>query len=185
MKKSMYIFGILALLLAGTACNNSDDGDPQENELPGIQPIVLADELGTELSEELTAFFEENLAFIATSIYKNYHEFLVGGVKIDSCVMINSVEEFQAIDFLNDMTFELPPIDFDAYTLVIGQYVANCNCDIEQYIVVESEKATMNVRVRKGLNYLYPGYSWRHFFWGLYPKLTSESILTNVTEYLI
>ena len=173
MKKSMYIFGILALLLAGAACNNADNGDPQENELPGIQPIVLADELGTELSEELTAFFEECLWSIDLSLFNDYSETFGMRVYVytDTCVMINSAEEFQAINFINDMTFELPTIDFDVYTLVIGQYQAPSFGwqFVAQRIVVEPEEITMNILLRNmGITSddLRP-----KEYWGLYPKL--------------
>ena len=44
MKKSMYIFGILALLLAGAACNNSDDGDGQSDEPNWAELAQLTDD---------------------------------------------------------------------------------------------------------------------------------------------
>ena len=197
MKKLIHILGILTLLMAGAACNNSDNGDPQDNEFPdGIQPVVLADELGDELGEELTAFFEENLRFIAGALFYEFHESLGTGNKlvylphVDTCVMINSVEDFRAIDFTiyenNGMTFELPPIDFDAYTLIIGQWVAMHGGIrlFEQAITVEPELTIMNlvIGVKRNENMSYTQALEVDPFWGLYPKLTSEPIQVNVVR---
>ena len=179
MKKSMYTFGILALMLAGAACNNSDNGDPQGDEFPdGIQPVVLADELGDELGEELTAFFEEKLMLIGHSIFGEDNDALLigGGDYPDTCVMINSVEEFQTINFSDfesaDMTFELPPIDFDVYTLVIGQYGAPSHgvSLVEHRVVIESKEITMNILL-KSWDTLHTTDTWKKEYWGLYPKL--------------
>ncbi len=169
MKKSIFIFGILALLLFGAVFASCKKDDTWE--IPnGIKPV--------KPGKELTAFFDEKLGFIGRSIFGEDNDAILigGGVYPDTCVMINSVDEFQAYDFTDHedygiMTFELPSIDFNAYTLVIGQYMAPTHgIDlVAQRIVVEPKEITMNILLRStGIT---TADKWKKEYWGLYPKL--------------
>ncbi len=171
MKKLMYIFGIAALLLAA-GCSK-DDGWNTPN---GIKPV--------KPSKELTAFFDENLRLISSSLFDEYNEEIgsLVPVYVDTCIMVNSVAEFQAIHLPDGtpMQLTLPPIDFTKYTLVIGQYVLPSGdyVLIGQAVVLEPEPVTMTLAIEstgKGhqMVTVVP-------FGGLYPKITAESIQTNV-----
>ncbi len=160
MKKLIYIFGIAALMLAA-GCSK-DDGWNIPN---GIKPV--------KPSKELTAFFDENLRFIGLSIFGKDNEASLrgGGRYPDTCIMINSVAEFEAIDFSAGTSLELPPIDFTKYTLVIGQYATPSHGDRfeGQRIVVEPEEITMNLLFISSGDRTHD--MWKKEYWGLYPKL--------------
>ena len=171
MKQFMYAFGILSLLLAGTACNN----DPWDEEIPnGIKPVTLSGAPGAEL----TSFFDANLRWITFSVLGEDSPY--GGrylPKADDCVMINSMEEFLAIDVPDYISsVEFPAIDFDAYTLVIGTYRMRDGGIYlaAQRLVVEPEETTVNLLLGKldgGLHGI-----WAEPFWGLYPKINASAI---------
>ena len=95
---------------------------------------------------------------------------------IDSCVMINSAEEFLQIDFIN-APLELPVIDFDAYTLVIGQYVAVNSAYnlVSQGVVVETDEILMNVLIKRTQDKAFEVIDVKNF-WGMYPKLPQVPI---------
>jgi hypothetical protein len=177
MKKISMLFcaGVLmsALGAAVVACNDEPNGQgqkPNENE---IKPVALAGEVGNQL----TAFFEENVNRIAQSIFEEDGRLPF----IDTCVMINSVDEFPKADWGGTpFEFQYPDINFDAYTLVIGQWVGGPSLYIwSQSLVVEQNVATMNLIIgqKEGLfdQNVYP-----MPFWRLYPKITAEAIHTNV-----
>ncbi len=160
MKKLMYIFGIAALLLAA-GCSK-DDGWNIPN---GIKPV--------KPSKELTAFFENPGLLLPLSLFGEYNEELERWLRrdVDTCIMINSVAEFQAIDFSAGTSLELPSIDFNKYTLVIGQFVTSSyGSRFEgQRIVVEPEEITMNLLFRK--SEIRSSDIRVEGFWGLYPKI--------------
>ncbi len=171
----MYAFGILALLF-GAACNNSDNTDPQDNELPGIQPISLADELGTELGEELNVFFERYLPPISggsSSFRCFFTEY--SGVNL---LIINSFDELRAHMLAS---IEPPAIDFDKYTLIIGRTMVTApGCYVaDQNIIVDSENLKLNLIVEQPE--IWDAITALQFHWGLYPKLPEMPIEVNVT----
>jgi hypothetical protein len=178
MKANMLSFLAALLLIGGgfAACNNSNDDDPLAEMFPdGISPVSSGG--------DLTAFFDENLKWIADSVFPypadaDPYETEMWYIT-DTCVMINSVEEFQAIDF-RGKSFELPAIDFDAYTLVIGKWMKGGGVAtiLSQRLVVEPDQTTLNLLIGKKHNDSL-GIIKVEAFWGLYPKITSESIQVN------
>ena len=178
MKKSMYTFGILALMMVGTACNNSDNGDPQGNEFPdGIQPVVLADELG----DELTAFFKEYLPESSSSVPPIEFNF---GENIDQhitvCLLINSMDEFKAIA---PPVAELPSIDFEKYTLIIGQHeLGNPGYRLEkQSMDTEPDEMKLSL-LYQSLGGGNSATMTTFYYWGLYPKLPQKPVIVNVIK---
>ncbi len=82
-------------------CAACDDKEKYD----GIRPVPA--------SAEVKAFFNENLNLVAGAIFYDYNEFETQKF-IDSCVMINSMDEFQQIDFRDETPPQLPVIDFDS-----------------------------------------------------------------------
>ncbi len=189
MKKLMYIFGIAALMLAA-GCSK-DDGWNIPN---GIKPV--------KPSKELTAFFDENLGLLFSSLFGEYDgvilenpSLIVGeydenlgcwrSVYVDTCIMVNSMAEFEAIHLPDGtpMQLTLPPIDFNKHTLVIGQRVGSSSRKIvAQRIVVEPQEVTMNLLLRSPelarADNIVEG------FWGLYTKLPQVPIsVLKTTQY--
>ena len=192
MKQFMHAFAILSLLLAGTACNNLDDQE-QLWDGTGVRPATV--------SNEIAAFLDEHVGGIGRSIFYKYYDMesdplgwtwerisnhlsLKGYV--DSCVMINSVDEYRRLTddgYPEETPPELPAINFNTHTLVIVQWI-NCDHKDHHYVAshglaVEQNVATMNLVI--GVNDLpyaitaYENPTPAHF-WILYPKINAETI---------
>ena len=182
MKKANVLLWAALLLLGRSfaACNDSND-DPSAEMFPdGIKPVILEGKLG----KELTDFFNENAGRIVGSIFPfpaaaSHHEQEMWFMT-DTCLMINSMEEFPTVDFRGE-SIEVPAIDFDAYTLVIGKYLDGSGSIIaSQNLVVTPNKTTLNLLAKE------PGDNLDeiriYFFWALYPKIESKTIDLNVVH---
>jgi hypothetical protein len=162
-KKYMMLrmFGIVVFAIALTACSKEDD--------LGIKPVLPEGEAGNRL----TAFLDSNEYRIASAMFDEYD------LK-DTCLMINSMDEFRAIA---PPGVALPEIDFEKYTLVIGRYMTmhGGHYLASQYIVSGQEQVTINLIIasRKG-GEDYHQVIERHLLWGVYPKIKSVVINTNV-----
>lgn len=139
----------------------------------------------SDVADPLVAFFQEELH----SPYwdGNGNEFKTffeqGSYDDDSYLMINSREDFQKA-YMG--TKELPEIDFDKYTLIIGRTWGN-----------DSSYELADVFLRDdGDNYLLDACLWHHngfaffaivriYYWRLYPKLAQKDIVTSRVVYSI
>jgi hypothetical protein len=106
------------------------------------------------------------------------------------CVIINSMDEFSSIVYGNleewadtnngPLEIDLPEIDFNSYTLIIGQHRVPCSYHIvlEQYILEDSQKTELNLIINRPIN------AWTAFsmmyYWGLYPKFVKKLINVNI-----
>lgn len=143
-----------------TACSSDSDS---------LAPILPDGEIGGELN----AYFEENLQMIASSIFSKNDAFLG---KEERAIMINSLDDFTKIDFIDNAPMELPAINFESYTLIIGDYFtpgAGYSL-VDQSIVVKSQKTTVYIRVKQNENTFAKPTT--NPFWGLYPKLPQGSV---------
>lgn len=93
------------------------------------------------------------------------------------CFVINSMEEFEAVA---PPSVELPVIDFDKYTLIIGQHwMGHPGYSFEKQAVdTESDKMTLNL-VYKQLKGGTPAIMTIFYFWGLYDKLPEKTLTVN------
>ncbi len=162
----------LACVITVMLCACSSDED--ENV---IQPIDVTDSpvaafFNAELRESRGAFFVDSIDSFGTAILKK---------ESISCV-VNSREELADLYMGNK---ELPEIDFDKYTLIIGQQIMpGLGYYIRKRKLVMEEDGlvlTLNARndgeaIALALQHLY--------FWGLYPKLPQDRITVNVIEEL-
>ena len=75
---------------------------------------------------------------------------------------------------------ELPVIDFDKYTLIIGQHwMGHPGYSFEKQVVdTESDKMTLNL-VYKQLKGGTPAIMTIFYFWGLYDKLPEKTLTVN------
>ncbi|MDR2968836.1 MAG: Ig-like domain-containing protein, partial [Tannerellaceae bacterium] len=145
---------------------NEEQKDPEE-EVKGIQPVPVS-----EIDDKVVAFFDEYKGMIANSIPLNQ--------KSDCFILINSRKK---LPLINDLQY--PTIDFDAYTLVIGQWIGGGALYLmSQSLVVENgKKATMKLIIgeKKEEEVDYDHGIYPVPFWGLYPKFEAKSLYTNVT----
>ena len=159
----------MLILLSGlfVSCNDmkqsADEGEPSVSVNDGGISSV-------EASEEVVAFFSEYLS--GEYGYGNDIGFPLG--EKTECLVIDSMDEFRAVA---PAGVELPEIDFDNYTLIIG-----CMCAgepsydfVSQKIHVESDRMILIVEYRynDGIALAVEVF---YTFWGLYPKLPEGEV---------
>jgi hypothetical protein len=202
MKKTLALLCMSVLIGAlGVACGG--DGDkpepPTEKTTPPVPPetpeppkppeseepeeVPPEEEKGVKpvaVSEEVAAFFDENLYRIAHAIFDENGSLPY----IDSCMMINSVDELPEIEH-NGAPLKFPDIDFDSHTLVVGQYgSAHGGIYIKsQNIVVEQNIATIHLILGTRTGEMdFPQEAEIKPFWSIYSKINAESIQTIVNR---
>jgi hypothetical protein len=170
MKKNLKLFfaGVLmsALCVGFMACN--EPKDPQESEeTEGIGVLPLPE---SEVPEEVSAFFKEQLTPALSDYFKeegNYEPVVL---------MINSTKELKKIV---SSSVELPNIDFDNHTLVVGQYRIAAGVYIKSHSV-DTEPDIMKLNLVFEIfseNVL--GIMNRMVYCNLYPKLPPKPITFN------
>lgn len=184
MKKALFLMSVLLTLGLFSACSNngemdfiSDGGEfvitdstliPDDGVV--LKPIVLHDERGFCSTTEdvmLCDFFDYQLP-----LGKRSDSFFVDSDKSE-CYVINSLEELANIYKGN---IEIPEIDFEKYTLVIGQEVMP-----DFYHPVYKQDLMFNDR-KCHLTLYVPDFELDHsviqyfYYWSLYPKFNTESI---------
>jgi hypothetical protein len=180
---------LMGALCVGLVACNDEQSSPNNAEFPdsGIKPTLplSAGEVGSESDKEVTAFFDENVYLITRAILDDNE--LSPSVD-DTCVMINSAEDLPEVTDIYGLPLEFPDIDFDTYTLVIGQrfvggsgasyYVLNQSMTIEPPYV----NLSLIAKQREGP---YPAVAIRTplCYWGLYPKLSEKSTINVTVTY--
>ena len=192
MKKFIYILTSLFLLSAGFAACSCESDDPPEqpnshqNETPVDSTVIKnnsskVDSTGSytvispvEVSEEVKAFFDEALPFSydKPAYFKPYVDLGEDkGVHILSQWVVysvfNSKEEMQEL-YVRDV--DLPELDFEKYTLVIGaSYMDKMDSlkAIEVRSYGEQNELTVFIELRNyGQIEFYP-----FRFWAVFPKI--------------
>lgn len=165
----MYIFAFPLLLAAFVGCDNSDPTDDGPI-APGIQPVSP--------DAELTAFFKEYLPKSSYSV--PLPDFNFGDVDhYDTvCLVINSDDEFRTIA---PFATKLPSIEFDKYTLIIGQHpMGDPGYSLEkQGMDAEPDKMKLSL-VYKSMEGSTPAMEVTFYYWGLYPKLPQKPVTVNI-----
>jgi hypothetical protein len=131
------------------------------------------------IPDDVTAFFEKYLPRVNYS--RPSHEFSLG--EIDrygaACLAIDSVEEFRAAA---PPSAELPTVDFEAYTLIIGQHpLGSPGYSLKgQGVDIEPEIMTLRLAYSYwgGVN---PAVETIFSFWGLYPKLPHKPVIIDIS----
>ena len=162
-QKLKYVI-LLTLIISLTSCS-----DFQEEEVyPASQ------------NNEVTAFFAKHLPTPTGS--EKSELFFVGDEKNDIFITINSTDELKRN--MSASSIELPDIDFNAYTLIIGQHQMGYSSFVAgQCMTVESKKMKLLIITEHPENaYAAMG---TMYYWGLYPKLPKKSIhiqIVNIFE---
>ena len=170
MKSNVLILKAVLLLLGGNlvACDDS-----KEPEVVGTPPVAA--------SEEVTAFFTTHLpesSYNCSEVKFNFSEIDFGETE---CFLINSTEEFGAVAPPSGV---LPVIDFEKYTLIIGQHLlGDPGYSFEKQAVdtdTESGKMTLNL-VYSRMGGASPTVITTFYVWGLYSKLPGSAIDVKIT----
>ena len=169
-KKLLLMMSLVLSFRLFSACSNSDE---MNIDSAGILPISEEDGHTT-----ISDFFNSELP---SDTYSESF-FVVSNQKIeeDICKVINSGEELQTI-YSGDKV--LPEIDFQRYTLVMGQTIMPAH----GYRLVKQELITNALDFSPVLNlYVNNIYEYKPaaiaplYFWGIYPKMDISYIKINV-----
>jgi len=128
-----------------------------------ILPITIID-------ESMIAFF---VNAVPTCFFTNL------GTYEDTCIVINNAYEFQQS---YTCTHNLPEIDFDKFTLIIGKkWIPSTNITIIHKIIEDTTLTFVLTMIRTGFG-SFPTISVR-YYWGLYPKLPNKSFHVEYKFY--
>lgn len=171
MKKLLTLLFVGAAIIAlGASCDKGGGNLPN-----GIAPV--------KADAELTAFFEENGQAITQSLFWQEDEFGTPRplLPVDTCTVINSAEEFGQIDFSHlGVSPDLPYVDFEKYTLVVGQWKPMNSGQYLHRQLLSSDfgmkKMNLIVKTTEGIHQQYAPIQ---IFWGVYPKFERQTISTE------
>ena len=176
MKKIMtfVLAGALAVAscVAFTACDNSHE--PTQPNI-GTLPVKATPYATSFFNVYFPAFYE--LAPYP-GFFDNYdHDETV-------CLIIDNVDEFKAAA-PSGATLPLLHIDFERYSLVIGQHMMGSGGYVfeRQGIDAGSDPMTLNLVYYRKSGGVYSPSAETYGFWGLYPKLPEKPITVNVISY--
>ncbi|MDR2585838.1 MAG: hypothetical protein LBC84_06430 [Prevotellaceae bacterium] len=127
-------------------------------------------------NENVNDFFQTHFSGY---INPAYERFFGDNGQDNKCIMINSKEEFK--EYISDSSIELPEIDFNLYTLIVGRYLMSNTTKYvitEQNIVIKRKKLELNMTIECADMRLTTVMMF--YYWGVYPKLPSKSVHVNV-----
>ena len=201
MKKLAYLFGLFLLTIGLAACSSDYDDPPEQpgshqqeeptdsigvnNDTTKIDSTAYTVISAVPVSEEVKAFFDEALPFSydKPAYFKPYVDLGEdNGVHILSQWVVysvfNSKEEMQE-QYVGD--FDLPEIDFEKYTLVIGTSLMD-KMDSLKTIEVRSydEQNELTLSIELGNYGQIEIYHFR--FWAIFPKIQGGINSINYTR---
>ena len=179
----------LPVFISGDVTNNSVAIDGYISESEGntipingkynmVELNTVSEVISSVLADEsINAFFEKYLPSLSGA----EPECFFAGIneKENKCVIINSMDELKK-HFLCSSNL-LPAIDFNSYTLIIGQYYHMPSFGyhvVEQYLMRGVTNLELNINVEGpeyGLGVLTTLY-----YWGIYPKVQNKTINVNI-----
>ena len=173
MKKYVLISSVIvAAICLFTACS-SDDDDFNPN---AIQPVTLTEgDIVDFFNSELPERHSDKDQYRVTESFFDYYSSERG-----TAYIINSRQELADV-YRGEK--ELPAIDFDKYTLIIGYSLMPC---LDFYVakkelVSDENGLQLTVYARNDGELLAPLVE-QLYFWGLYPKQPQKTITLKVIE---
>ena len=188
MKKLVYLLSCLFLLSADFAACSSDTDDPPEqpsshqNETP-VDSIAVNNDT-TEIdsteaytvisavpaSEEVKAFFDEALPYLP-NLPLELSPFSFSPNKESEFFVINNEQEFRDIYKVKK---DYPQLDYEHYTLIIGQMLMNGASYYLETIELRNyeEKSVLTIYTREP-QYLYCTL-YNMYFWAVFPKFEDD-----------
>lgn len=165
MKRNILTAVLLLLCGSFVACNEWE----QPEDL-GTPPVLV--------SEDVSAFFKKHLPSSSYSSPEPSFNFGKIGFDDKECFLINSMEEFEAVA---PPSVELPVIDFERHTLIIGQHWLGSPgfTLVEQAIDSEPDEMELNL-VYRATGGASPTVMTVFYFWGLYAKLPEKTVKVDI-----
>ena len=177
----------VAVFVGSTLMSCSSDDDENGGFIGKYKEVCggeVYDDWGPEVDESdpLAAFFRDELHSPywdgAGNEFKTFFE--QGSWDNETCLMINSTQEFQAA-YMG--TKELPEVDFNQYTLVIGRTWSSDGSYVLDKTVLYNRDFTYELEAQF-LHYLNCSFVCsiiRFYYWNLYPKLEPKEIILKRT----
>ena len=172
MRKCVCIFSVLIATAYLCACSSDDDSIPQINLTDG----EIVDFFNSELQE----MHSDDNYFISKSFFYT----IIDSVDHDGmAIMENMVYVINSQQELADIYVgkkKLPEIDFDKYTLIIGQQIMPyCGFYVaKKELLADDSGLILNLYARNDRESL-PCSLESLYFWGLYPKQSQKTITVN------
>ena len=178
MRKFLFLTCFLAGMLV--ACSNDADGDLSFDGNGG----VTVEDLG-DISDEIAIFFNKELPErhndsqpygYSTSFF---YDFSIGSKEKIECLenVVRLINSNQELADIYQGENELPKIDFDKYTLIIGHQLLPCLGFYltKKELVVSKEGLVMNLYTRNDRE-IRACMLQNFYFWGLYPKQSQNTV---------
>ena len=159
----------------GCSSDSDDEGDSVV-----IESVISDDSVTAFFDAELTEY-PQSKSFFYDSIFVYDSVFVGMGIPMENTVhVINSREELVSIYKGNR---ELPLIDYNKYTLIIGLQRMPCLGFylVEKKLVKCDDGLHLRIRARNDAE-MFPAEIQGLLYWGLYPKLTLPLVSIDVTE---
>jgi len=184
MKKVILFLGVLLSFGILSACSNDDEFDNSTNDSSQedskdtkkvLNPIEEGDGFAA-----IFEFFNSEMPFstYSKSFFVSYPQNENVGEEV--CKIINSTKELESI-YSGDK--DLPEIDFQQYTLVIGQIImpaGGYKCVKQELVNITRDSShVLNLYVENIYEYK-PCVITPLYFWGLYPKIHLSNITINI-----
>ena len=152
---------IMFCLLLGlsVSCNGLKESDNVS-----VEPVAASDDVSRFIETYLPAVSYSESAFS-----------FEGNADI---IIINSMDEFKAAV---PVSVGIPLIDFDRYTLVLGQIIkGDPGYSFErQWAQVETDQVILNVKYKQYIGATPAVVTW-FGFWGIYPKFPDLPVILNM-----
>ena len=172
MRKYVLIFSVLIATACLCACSSDDDSIPQINLTDG----EIFDFFNSELREMHS---DDNYIASRSFFYEIIDPVDHDGMPImeNMVYIINSQQELADI-YIGKK--KLPTIDFDKYTLIIGQQIMPGRgfYVVKKELLAGDNGLILNLYTKND-HELIPCASQNLYFWGLYPKLSQKTITVN------
>lgn len=167
---------VLLLLIIAVGCSGDSDEpkeSPIETETRHVEGKVITISGDERNYDDLYDFFNKELPYTSASTKKNAFRL---DNQSEKCYFVNNYDEFRAI-YKGDEA--LPVIDFDIYTLVLGQvFSTNIYDSLDKQVFYEKDgKYILDLFFSSEI--ILPELVYYNY-WGLYPKLSNKEIKVNI-----
>ena len=190
-KKLLIVLGFISVIMTLASCDNDDNGvyRVEKNESGEIAPVrcgIIIEGYARQKVDEsdpLSVFFGKELHDPYWDGSGNEYMTFFGEWKEwndEGFLMINSQQEFQAA-YMG--TKDLPEVDFNQYTLVIGRTWGNDGSYVLDKTVLYDRDLTYELEAQF-LHYLNCSFVCsiiQFYYWSLYPKLEPKEIILKRT----
>jgi len=182
MKRKLLFFYALITTTCFCCCNSNDESIPEGT----ILPICLTDgEIADFFNTELKERHHSNDSYnISTSFFYDIEKHGgTPGINKDTVCIINSRQELADV---YQGKKELPAIDFNKYTLIIGQQnMPYLGFFVAKKVLLKGDNGLILNLYTKNEEELLSCAIQNLYFWGIYPKLSQKTISVNIfKEYI-